>query len=113
MPNMRKLAITAAALLSLTGGSAVHAAYAPPQLNTYGQGGWNVPPREYRQYARKGYLDGIEGARRDVENHRRPNVTNRDEFRHPGVPGQFHREYRMGFRRGYNVLMQHLLNGPR
>ncbi len=49
MPNMRKFAITAAALLSLTGAPAVHAEYAPQQPNTYGQGGWNVPPREYRQ----------------------------------------------------------------
>ncbi len=113
MPNLQKLAIVAAAFLSLTGAPAVRAQNVPPQPNAHGQGGWNVPPREYRQYARKGYFDGVEGARRDVENHRRPDVNNRDEFRHPGLPGQFHREYRMGFRHGYNVSMRHLLNGPR
>ncbi len=93
----------------------MYAQYGPPPPNAYGQdrGGWDAPPRAYRQYQRQGFQDGVEGARKDVENHRRPNVNNRDEFRQPNVPGQFRRDYREGFRRGYNVGMQHLLNGRR
>lgn len=93
----------------------------PPQQGGYGQGGgygpgggqggWDAPPGAYRQYQRQGFQDGVQGARKDVENRRRPNVNNRDEFRHPNVPGQFRRDYKDGFRRGYNVAMQHLLNG--
>ena len=87
----------------------------PPPPGAYGQGpgGWDAPPQELHEYARQGFHDGIEGARRDAENHRRPNVNNRDEFRHPNVPGQFRRDYRDGFRRGYNVAMQHMINGQR
>jgi hypothetical protein len=29
------------------------------------------------------------------------------------VPGQFRRDYKDGFRRGYDVAMQHMMNGPR
>ncbi len=92
----------------------MHAQYGPPP-NAYGQnrGGWDAPPQAYRQYQRQGFQDGIEGARKDAENHRRPNVNNRDEFRQPNVPRQFRHDYRDGFRRGYNVGIQHLLNGRR
>lgn len=97
--------------------STAHAQYGPPPPppGAYGQGpgGWDAPPLEFREYARRGFQDGVDGARRDVENHRRPNVNNRDEFRHPNVPGQFRHDYRQGFRRGYNVAMQHMLNGRR
>ena len=41
-----------------------------------GPGGWDQPPGSYRNdIMRQGYHDGIEGARKDVENHRRPNVA--------------------------------------
>ncbi len=79
----------------------------------YGGGGWDAPPPEMREVMRQGFHDGIIGAQRDVENHRRPDVRNRDEFRHPNVPGFLRRDYRDGFRRGYGVAMSHLLNGPR
>ena len=93
----------------------MHAQYGPPP-NAYGQGpggGWDAPPQAYRQYQRQGFQDGIEGARKDVENHRQPNVNNRDEYRHPNVPGQFRHDYRDGFRHGYDSGMRHLLNDRR
>jgi hypothetical protein len=81
----------------------------PPQG---GPGGWDAPPREFRGAQLKGFQDGRYGAEQDVKNHRRPNVNNRDEFRHPPVPGFDRRSYREGFRRGYDVAMRHLLGGP-
>ncbi len=106
----------ALALLGTTG-SIVAQQYGPPQGPPpgYGQGpgpgGWDVPPREYRDVQRQGFHDGIEGARKDVENHRRPNVNNRDEYRHPNVPGNVRRDYKQAFRQGYNTGMQHILGG--
>jgi len=72
---------------------------------------WNMPPQEFRDIQRQGFHDGIEGARRDYDNHRRPDVSNRDEYRHPRVPGSARADYREGFRRGYETAMEHLMNG--
>lgn len=83
----------------------------PPPPGAYQGGGWDAPPPDMREAMRQGYQDGIVGAQRDVENHRRPNVRNRDEFRHPNVPGYLKRDYREGFRRGYDTAISHLLGG--
>ena len=72
------------------------------------EGGWDAPPPEFREVQRKGFHDGIEGARKDFDNHRPPNVNNRDEYRHPHVDASMRDDYRDGFRRGYDVAMQHL-----
>ncbi|HEY6491562.1 MAG: hypothetical protein WCC26_11270 [Terracidiphilus sp.] len=73
--------------------------------------GWDVAPQELNEVQRQGFHDGIEGARRDVDNHRRPDVENRDEFRHPHVPPEMRDAYRDGFRRGYRRAMEHLMAG--
>jgi ribosome modulation factor len=79
-----------------------------------GQGGWDAPPQESNDVARRGFHDGIEGARKDYENHRQPNVNNRDEYRHPNVPRRDRNDYRAGFQRGYDAGVQHLVHdGPR
>lgn len=49
----------------------------------------------------RGFQDGLVGADRDYQNHRRPDVNNRDEYRDPRVPAWAQHEYREGFRRGY------------
>ena len=47
----------------------------PPPPQGYGQGGygqgggWDAPPAEFRAAMQRGFHDGIEGARRDFENH--------------------------------------------
>ena len=74
-------------------------------------GGWDAPPGEFREIQRQGFHDGIEGARKDFDNHRPPNVNNREEFRHPRVSASARDDYREGFRRGYDAAMRHL-NGP-
>ncbi len=74
----------------------------------YQEGGWDAPPAEFREVQRKGFHDGIEGARKDFDNHRPPNVNNREEYRHPHVDSSMRDDYREGFRRGYDVAVQHL-----
>lgn len=50
----------------------------------------------------RGFQDGSVGADRDFQNHRRPDVNNRDEYRDPRfIPRWGQDEYRDGFRRGY------------
>ena len=83
----------------------------PPPPGAYGQGpggGWDAPPQEFQDVQRRGFHDGIEGARKDFGNHRRPNVNNRDEYRHPDLPRGLRRAYKEGFRRGYDVGVQHI-----
>jgi hypothetical protein len=72
---------------------------------------WDTPPQEFRDIQRQGFHDGIEGARKDYDNHRRPDVNNRDEYRHPHVPDSAKSDYRDGFRRGYGAATDHLMNG--
>jgi len=74
----------------------------------YQDGGWDTPPGEFREIQRRGFHDGIEGARKDFDNHRAPNVRNREEYRHPSVDASLRDDYREGFRRGYDVAMRHL-----
>jgi hypothetical protein len=71
---------------------------------------WQAPPRELNQYQQRGFHDGIEGARKDFENHRQPNVEDRDEYRHPTLPPELREAYRDGFRRGYQVGVDHLFH---
>lgn len=89
----------------------------PPQQPGYGQGGggWDAAPPEFRAAQQRGFHDGIEGARRDFQNHRPPNVNNRDEYRNPKfIPGPDRRDYRFGFQRGYDVATRHMYGpGPR
>ena len=89
---------------------------AAPQVRGYVevQPGWDTPPAEFRDVQRQGFHDGIEGARKDFDHHRPPDVNNREEYRHPHVDPSMRADYREGFRRGYDVGMQHLMGeGPR
>jgi hypothetical protein len=91
------------------------ASAAAPQAHVYVQagGGWDTPPQEFRDVQRQGFHDGIEGARRDFDHHRRPDVDNRDEYRHPHVDRAVRDDYREGYRRGYETAMHHLMaEGP-
>jgi hypothetical protein len=71
------------------------------------RGGWDAPPREFRDIQRQGFHDGIEAAHNDFNNHYPPNIEQRREFRHPPVRGEFQNDYRDGFRRGYNMAFSH------
>jgi len=92
------------------GTSSSKAYAAAPQATVYVQdhGGWDTPPAEFRDVQRQGFHGGVEGARKDFDHHRAPNVNGRKEYRHPHVDPSARDDYREGFRRGYNVAMQHL-----
>ena len=111
MMHLRKTIVPALVLLmGAIGAPGLRAEGAAP-AQAYGQGRWDIPPQELNAIQQQGYRDGIEGARRDYDNHRQPNVENRDEYRHPHLPGAQREAYRDGFRRGYNNAMAHLA-GP-
>jgi len=102
---------TIAALLSLRLFAGIASAqYGPPPPPPQA---WEAPPSQFIAAQQRGYHDGIEGARKDFDNHRPPNVNNRDEFRNPHfiAPPDRH-DYRIGFREGYRVAVQHIY-GPR
>jgi hypothetical protein len=99
----------------LAAGSGVMVAqyYGPPAQPGYGQApAWDAAPPEFRAAQQRGFHDGIEGAKKDFKNHRPPNVENRDEYRDPHFISPPDRaDYRMGFRRGYDVAVRHMY-GP-
>ena len=102
----------AAALLSLamfaTTGLAANAQY-----GYYGHGpapqSWEAPPAQFIAAQQRGYRDGVEGARKDFDNHRPPNVNNRDEYRNPHFIAPPDRaDYQHGFREGYRTAVEHI-----
>jgi len=95
--------------LGAPGLASAHALGVPqPGVAGYQEGGWDVPPAEFREVQRKGFHDGVEGARKDFDLHRPPNVNNREEYRHPHVDPNLRDDYREGFRRGYETAVHHL-----
>jgi hypothetical protein len=116
--TLNRFAILALALFLGTAGlsSMARASGVPqgPPLPGYGQdrGGWDAPPQELQELQRRGFHDGIEAARNDFNNQRRPDVNRREEFRHPRVPRDDRDAYRDGFRRGYDTAISHLSHGP-
>jgi hypothetical protein len=102
------------AVVLLSSTAAIYGQYAAPQGPPppgYGEhgGGWDAPPSEFNDAKRRGYQDGMVGARKDYENHRTPNVNNRDEYRHPDVPKGLREDYREGFQRGYDAGVHHMM----
>ncbi len=113
---LKNLAASGLAIVLLSSTAGLHAQYAqgPPPPGYDAHGAWETPPQEVNNEAmRKGFHDGIEGARKDYGNHRQPNVNNRDEYRHPDVPREARHDYREGFRRGYQVGVQNIMSGRR
>jgi len=109
-----RFGIAAFALVLGVTGLTTGRAYAVPTgagFQGYGQdrGGWDTPPQELQDLQRQGFRDGIVGAQRDFDNHRQPNVNNRDEYRHPRLPAEQREAYRDGFRRGYQRGVDHLM----
>lgn len=85
-----------------------NASAASPEPAVYGQEPWEMPPGEFNDIQRRGFHDGIEGARKDFGNRRRPDPDNRDEYRHPDLPRDAREVYRQAFRRGYRQAASHL-----
>ena len=107
------MAILVSLGLTTLGVAGAKAQETPPPPGYYNQP-WTRVPDDYRSdIARRGFHDGIEGARRDFENHRPPNVENRDEYRHPDVPHDARHEYRDAFRKGYQRGVENMYHGHR
>jgi hypothetical protein len=109
MINTSRIALPALALC-LSAGIPATILTAPTAASAQ-QPGWDEPPREMNEIQRRGYHDGVEGARRDVENHRQPNFNNRDEYRNANFPPEVRELYRQAFRRGYERGISQLLGG--
>ena len=115
---MKNRALGLAAAMMLMGSGMAIAQYygppGPPPPQAYAGGGWDQAPPEFRAAEQRGFRDGIEGAKRDFKNHREPNVMNRDEYRDPHFISPPDREdYRIGFRRGYEVAVRHIYGAGR
>ena len=101
-------AVALALMMASTTGTLTAQYYGPPARYAKGPD-WEQVPSEFRAAQQRGFHDGIEGAKRDFKNHREPNVENRDEFRNPHfIPPPDREDYRMGFRRGYEVAVHHI-----
>ena len=107
------LALSLASLGTAKASAAPLGPVASAYVQDHEENGWDAPPAEFRDIQRQGFHDGIEGARKDFDNHRAPNVNNRDEYRHPHVSPSAREDYREGFRRGYDVATHHLTAEPR
>ena len=96
MRPRRFLIPTLAIALFAGGGSAFSQRYYDPAPVQRWQGNAEEALKQ------RGFQDGMAGADRDFQNHRRPDVNNRDEYRDPRfIPRWGQDEYREGFRRGY------------
>ena len=104
-----RLAVPVLAFTLATSGFMFAQPFGSP-VAAFQQSGWDSPPAEFREIQRQGFHDGIDGARKDFDNKRRPDVNNRDEYRHPHVAPSAQADYREGFRRGYEVAMDHLMH---
>lgn len=116
----RQLTVFAFALILVTTLGVSKANASPQDDGQYGRGqygygqnrgDWDAPPRGLSEIQRRGYHDGIQGARRDFGNHRQPNPNNRDEYRRPDLPRDQWAAYRYGFRMGYQRGMNYLMGG--
>lgn len=103
----RLLSLALAGTLLLSAGKAfAQQPYYRPSSPPYGYGDAEEALEQ------RGFQDGVTGAERDFQNHRRPNVNNRDEYRDPDfLPGWAQHEYREGFRRGYYVRVRQIYYG--
>lgn len=98
-----------ALILTSAGPWAAKASAAPvPELPAYAQEPWERAPGEFNDIQRRGFHDGIEGARRDYGNHRNLDVNNREEYRNADFPPELREAYRAAFRRGYQMAVSHL-----
>lgn len=96
-----------AALACLLPGAAPRAATALPPPVT-GTGAWAGQPMAGQDFWQRGFQEGMTGALKDLENNRRPDPANRDEYRHPPAPYQMQDVYREGFSRGYSAAVSKL-----
>lgn len=89
-------------------GISAHAATAPAASGFYQERQWDQPPDEYRDVQRQGFHDGVDAARDDWSARRHKDADDHERYRHPPVDRGMRDDYREGFRRGYQVAMDHM-----
>jgi hypothetical protein len=101
--NLNRLAMPALVLFLGTAGLTAARASGGVPPGGPDRGDRNMGPGQgmREDIQRRGFQDGMLGASRDFEHHRRPTPDNRDEYRKPNVPPGLQDAYREGFRRGY------------
>lgn len=111
---LRIASLSGCAAFLLLSAPRINAASAAPLAPGFAQdrGDWDRPDDAWDDVQRRGFHDGIEAARDDFANQRRPDADDRFEYRHPRVPGPMRGAYRESFMRGYNVAMSHLAAPP-
>ena len=72
---------------------------------------WDTPPPQLHDIGRRGYQDGIEAARNDMNSHHPMDAQRSQMYRHPPVRRHERNDYRQGFTQGYQRSMQHQHNG--
>jgi hypothetical protein len=108
-PSLLALCVASTGTLkghSLEAQPAPHASLA----QDHGQDRWDEPPAEYRDAQTRGFHEGVEAARKDVGEHRRPDADNHEIYKHPPVEGDARKDFREGFREGYRRAMDHMLH---
>jgi hypothetical protein len=99
--------ISITALIFAFAGTALWAA-STPLLAVTEAGALAAQPTPDQDFWQRGFQEGMMGALRDLENNRRPDPANRDEYRHPPAPYQMQDMYRQAFRRGYFAAVSKL-----
>ena len=102
------LAIGLAASAGLMTAKAHAAPLAKPAAGLYQDRPWDEPPGEFREVQRRGFHDGVEAARHDMERHNHKDADDHDAYRHPRVERDLREDYREGFKRGYEMARQHM-----
>jgi hypothetical protein len=71
---------------------------------------WMQPPTEFKQMQRQGFHEGVQGAIKDFDHHRDPDLERHKEYVHPKhMDRSYVPDYRDGYRRGYNDAYKHLV----
>ncbi len=81
---------------------------AQPAAGFYQEHGWDEPPSEFRDAQRKGFHEGVEAARHDFDKRSHKDADDHEMYKHPPVEREMRNDFREGFRRGYQVAMDHL-----
>jgi len=71
---------------------------------------WGEAPNGYSDAQRRGFHEGTEAARRDFQEGRRLDADDHQAYRHPPVEEGQRREFRDGFREGYQRAIEHMRN---
>ena len=80
----------------------------PAMIATAQEGQWEPvePQGQWSDAWHQGFHEGVEAARHDLYNRRHADMDDHQQFKHPDVPHDMRRDFREGFRRGYNMVMQ-------